>query len=78
MIGLGRMGANMTERLMRAGYRVVSYDRSPQAVEAVARKGAVGAGSLKEMAAALKPPRAVWLMVPSGDPVDHTIQAPAS
>jgi 6-phosphogluconate dehydrogenase len=69
------MGANMTERLMRAGHRVVSYDRSPQAVEAVARKGAVGAGSLKEMAAALRPPRAVWLMVPSGDPVDHTIQA---
>jgi len=75
MIGLGRMGANMTERLMRAGHRVVSYDRSPQAVEAVARKGAAGAGSLKELAAALKPPRAVWLMVPSGDPVDHTIQA---
>jgi len=75
MIGLGRMGANMTERLMQAGHRVVSYDRSPQAVEAVVRKGAAGAGSLKELAAALKPPRAVWLMVPSGDPVDHTIQA---
>jgi 6-phosphogluconate dehydrogenase len=54
---------------------VVSYDRSPQAVEAVARKGAIGAGSLKELAATLTPPRTVWLMVPSGDPVDHTIQA---
>jgi 6-phosphogluconate dehydrogenase len=75
MVGLGRMGANMTERLMRAGHRIVSYDRSPQAVEAVARKGAAGAGSLKELAAALKPPRVVWLMVPSGDPVDHTIQS---
>jgi 6-phosphogluconate dehydrogenase len=75
MVGLGRMGANMTERLMRAGHRVVSYDRSPQAVEAVARKGAIGAGSLKELAATLTPPRTVWLMVPSGDPVDHTIQA---
>jgi 6-phosphogluconate dehydrogenase len=75
MVGLGRMGANMTERLIGAGHRVVSYDRSPQAVEAVARKGAVGVGSLREMVAALKQPRVIWLMVPSGDPVDHTIQA---
>jgi 6-phosphogluconate dehydrogenase len=74
MIGLGRMGANMTERLLGAGHRVVSYDRSWQAVESVVRKGAAGADSLKAMAAALKPPRAVWLMVPAGDPVDQTIQ----
>jgi 6-phosphogluconate dehydrogenase len=53
---------------------VVSYDRSWQAVESVVRKGAAGADSLKAMAAALKPPRAVWLMVPAGDPVDQTIQ----
>jgi 6-phosphogluconate dehydrogenase len=75
MIGLGRMGANMTERLLGAGHRVVSYDRSWQAVESVVRKGAAGADSLKAMAAALKPPRAVWLMVPAGDPVEQTIQA---
>jgi 6-phosphogluconate dehydrogenase len=75
MIGLGRMGANMTERLLGAGHRVVSYDRSPQAVESVARKGAVGAGSLNDMITALKAPRVVWLMVPSGEPVDQTIQA---
>lgn len=75
MIGLGRMGANMTERLLGAGHRVVSYDRSWQAVESVVRKGAAGADSLKAMAAALKPPRVVWLMVPAGDPVDQTIQA---
>jgi 6-phosphogluconate dehydrogenase len=75
MIGLGRMGANMTERLLGAGHRVVSYDRSWQAVESVVRKGAAGADSLKAMAAALKPPRVVWLMVPAGDPVEQTIQA---
>jgi 6-phosphogluconate dehydrogenase len=69
------MGANMTERLLGAGHRVVSYDRSWQAVESVVRKGAAGADSLKAMAAALKPPRAVWLMVPAGDPVEQTIQA---
>jgi 6-phosphogluconate dehydrogenase len=67
MIGLGRMGANMTERLLGAGHRVVSYDRSWQAVESVVRKGAAGADSLKAMA--------VWLMVPAGDPVEQTIQA---
>jgi 6-phosphogluconate dehydrogenase len=75
MIGLGRKGANMTERLLGAGHRVVSYDRSWQAVESVVRKGAAGAESLKAMAAALKPPRVVWLMVPAGDPVEQTIQA---
>jgi 6-phosphogluconate dehydrogenase len=75
MIGLGRMGANMTERLLGAGHRVVSYDRSWQAVESVVSKGAAGADSPKAMAAALKPPRVVWLMVPAGDPVDQTIQA---
>jgi 6-phosphogluconate dehydrogenase len=75
MIGLGRMGANMTERLLGAGHRVVSYDRSWQAVESVVRKGAAGADSLKAMAAALTPPRVVWLMVPAGDPVDQSIQA---
>jgi 6-phosphogluconate dehydrogenase len=75
MVGLGRMGANMTERLLGAGHGVVSYDRSWQAVESVVRKGATGADSLKAMAVALKPPRVVWLMVPAGDPVDQTIQA---
>ncbi len=75
MIGLGRMGANMTERLLGAGHRVISYDRSWQAVESVVRKGAAGADSPKAMAAVLKPPRVVWLMVPAGDPVDQTIQA---
>jgi 6-phosphogluconate dehydrogenase len=73
MIGLGRMGANMTERLLRGGHRVVAYDRNPQAVETLVKSGAAGADSLPAVAAALKPPRALWLMVPSGDPVDQTI-----
>lgn len=75
MIGLGRMGANMTERLLRGRHRVTAYDRSPDAIKQVVAKGAVGANSLHAMAGALKPPRVVWLMVPAGDPVDQTIHA---
>lgn len=75
MIGLGRMGANMTERLLRGGHRVVGYDRNPQAVHAVVEKGAVGADSLAALVLRLPQPRAIWFMVPAGDPVDETIQA---
>jgi len=75
MIGLGRMGANMTERLVRGGHRVVAYDRSREAVARVAGFGGVAVDSLADFVAALKPPRAVWLMVPSGKPVDETIAA---
>ena len=73
MIGLGRMGANMSERLVRGGHRVISYDRSPEAIQRVVDKGAVGAHSLADFVKQLTPPRAIWLMVPSGDPVDQTI-----
>ena len=73
MIGLGRMGANMSERLVRGGHRVISYDRSPEAIQLVVDKGAVGAHSLADFVKQLTPPRAIWLMVPSGDPVDQTI-----
>jgi len=75
MIGLGRMGANMSERLLRAGHRVVSYDRDPEAVKRVVGKGAQGVDSLEQLVNKLVAPRAVWLMVPAGDPVDKTIQA---
>ncbi len=75
MIGLGRMGANMSERLLRAGHRVVSYDRDPEAVKGVVGKGAQGVDSLEQLVNKLAAPRAVWLMVPAGDPVDKTIQA---
>ena len=74
IIGLGRMGANMSERLVLGGHRVISYDRSPEAVQRVVDKGAVGAHSLADFVKQLSLPRAVWLMVPSGDPVDQTIE----
>jgi 6-phosphogluconate dehydrogenase len=74
MIGLGRMGANMTERLVLGGHRVVSYDRNPEAIQNVVDKGAVGAHSLADFVNQLSLPRVIWLMVPSGDPVDQTIE----
>ena len=73
MIGLGRMGANMTTRLMRGGHQVVVYDRDPAAVQRSAAEGATGAASLHELVDKLQPPRSVWIMVPAGDPTDSTI-----
>ncbi len=75
MIGLGRMGANMTTRLMGGGHRVVAFDRSPDAVAGAVKGGATGAGSLAELIGALAAPRAVWVMVPSGDPTETTVAA---
>ena len=74
-VGLGRMGGNMTRRLLLGGHRVVVHDRDPLLVQALVEEGAVGAGSLEEMVAALSPPRAVWMMVPAGAPVESTIEA---
>lgn len=73
MIGLGKMGAFMTERLVRGGHRVVGLDRDAVAVQRVIDKGAAGADSLEKLIGQLKAPRAVWLMVPAGAPVDQTI-----
>jgi len=73
MIGLGKMGGFMTERLVKGGHRVVGFDRDPAVVQSIAAKGAAGANSLENMIAQLKAPRIVWLMVPSGAPVDQTI-----
>ena len=73
MIGLGRMGANMTERLVLGGHKVITYDRSAEAIQRVVDKGAVGAHSLADFVKQLSLPRAVWLMVPSGDAVDQTM-----
>ncbi len=75
IIGLGRMGANMAERLISGGHRVVGYDRSPEPIQQVVEKGAVGADSLEALVEAMGGPRAVWLMVPAGSPVDETIEA---
>jgi 6-phosphogluconate dehydrogenase len=66
MIGLGRMGANLTKRLLRAGHDVVAYDVDPAAVRRLRRAGAAPAASLEQLAAQLQPPRAAWVMVPAG------------
>ena len=65
MIGMGRMGANMARRLLRGGHECVVNDRSPQAVEAVVAEGAIAAGSLDAFVTKLRPPRAIWLMIPA-------------
>jgi len=65
MIGLGRMGANMVRRLLRAGHQCVVFDRSPEAVETLVKEKAVGAPSLQAFAKKLDKPRAIWLMVPA-------------
>jgi 6-phosphogluconate dehydrogenase len=72
MIGLGRMGANMVRRLLRAGHESVVFDMSPKSVEELAKEKAVGASSLADFVKKLSKPRAVWLMVPAGV-VDKTI-----
>ena len=74
MIGLGRMGANMTERLLRGGHKLITYDRSPEAIQRCVDKGALGAHSLADFVKQLTVPRVIWLMVPSGEPVDLTIE----
>src|SRR5689334_5385033 len=66
MIGLGRMGANLSRRLMRDGHRVVAYDRNPDVVKSLAGEGATGAESLADFVAKLDKPRAIWIMVPAG------------
>jgi 6-phosphogluconate dehydrogenase len=73
MIGLGRMGANMTERLVRGGHRVVGFDPKEEARKRIADKGADCAASLAALTAKLKPARAVWMMVPAGAVTDSTI-----
>ncbi|HEY8173786.1 MAG TPA: NAD(P)-binding domain-containing protein, partial [Dehalococcoidia bacterium] len=73
MVGLGRMGANMTQRLLDGGHRVVVSDLNAEAVAASANAGADAASSLTDLVAKLTPRRAVWLMVPSGAPVQATI-----
>ncbi|HEV2008280.1 MAG TPA: decarboxylating 6-phosphogluconate dehydrogenase [Burkholderiales bacterium] len=73
MIGLGRMGANMTERLVRGGHRVVGFDPKEEARKRVADKGAACAASLEELATTLKPSRTLWMMVPAGAITDTTI-----
>lgn len=73
IVGLGKMGGNMAERLLKGGHKVVGVDPSLEAVTRLKANGGVHAGSLAEAAKALKGPRAVWLMIPAGKPVDDAI-----
>jgi 6-phosphogluconate dehydrogenase len=74
MVGLGRMGANMTRRLMRGGHSLVVSDLSADAVKQLAGEGAGGSSSLEDLIAKLTPPRALWIMVPAGGPTEATVQ----
>jgi 6-phosphogluconate dehydrogenase len=73
IIGLGKMGFNMAERLRLAGHKVVGFDFNAQAVTSLTEAGNVGTNSLEDMVGNLKAPRAIWIMVPAGAPVDQTI-----
>jgi len=75
MVGLGRMGANMAQRLLRGGHRVVGWDRAPAAARSLEQGGGSGAATLEALVEALAPPRAVWLMVPAGAPTEETTLA---
>ncbi len=74
MVGLGKMGGNMAQRLTRGGHELVVFDRDPEVTRAVAEaSGAKPAASLQELVAALEPPRAVWVMVPAGPPTEQVL-----
>jgi 6-phosphogluconate dehydrogenase len=73
MVGLGKMGANMTQRLIEHGHEVVAFDLSPEARAAAAKVGAEPAATLEELAGKLTAPRVAWVMVPSGAPTTSTI-----
>ena len=74
MVGLGRMGANMTRRLMRGGHSLVVSDLSADAVKQLGNEGATGSSSLEDLVSKLKAPRAIWIMVPAGAPTEATVQ----
>jgi 6-phosphogluconate dehydrogenase len=74
MVGLGRMGANMTRRLMRGGHEVVVSDLSAENVKRIAVEGAIASASLDDFVGKLAKPRVSWLMVPAGGPTEQTVQ----
>jgi len=75
MVGLGKMGGNMVQRLIRGGHEVAVFDLNAEAVQKVADAGATPAGSLAELVGALQAPRVVWVMVPAGDPTEQTLRS---
>jgi 6-phosphogluconate dehydrogenase len=74
MVGLGRMGANMVRRLMRAGHECVVFDLNPDNVKALVDEGATGAESMDDFVSKLAKPRAAWVMVPAGNPTEQTVK----
>lgn len=72
-VGLGKMGLNMVTRLRQGGHRVVAFDRNPDVVQQARQQGCIAATSLADVVAKLTPPRAVWIMVPSGNPTEETV-----
>jgi 6-phosphogluconate dehydrogenase len=72
-VGLGKMGLNMVTRLVSGGHEIVAYDRDPAAIARAESSGARGAATLPALVARLSPPRAIWLMVPAGDPTESSI-----
>ena len=73
MVGLGRMGANMVQRLLRGGHRITGFDPNAEARKAIEAAGGNTAASLQALVAALPSPRAIWLMVPAGKITDDTL-----
>ena len=73
MVGLGRMGSNMARRLMKGGHECVAFDRSPERVTELASQGAQPAASLEDLTTKLEKPRAVWVMLPAGEPTEQTV-----
>ncbi len=75
MIGLGKMGANMMLRLLRGGHKVVAYDLNAEAVKAAEKEGGIAALSLDQLKSKLTSPRALWVMVPAGEPTEQTLKS---
>src|SRR3984893_12907977 len=74
-VGLGKMGLNMVARLRRSGHEIVAFDRNAEAVEHAGATGARSATSLDALVSDLSPPRAIWIMVPAGEPTESTVTA---
>ncbi len=78
IVGLGRMGAGIARRLLRAGHETVVYDRNQPAIDALVADGAIAAGSLEDMRTKLDTPGIYWVMLPAGDPTEQTVAAIAA